>query len=80
MLPDGDRTRSICVRGFLGAHPGPHFQSVSLGELGDQVGEPGDRVSYGRQGHPQVAVRQHESPVHPKLPVVVRSTAACQSG
>jgi len=29
------RSDSICVRGFLGPYPGPHFKGVSLGELGE---------------------------------------------
>ena len=33
-IGDSNRSRSICVRGFLGAHPVPHFQSISLSELG----------------------------------------------
>jgi hypothetical protein len=34
-VQDGLGTGSICVRGFLGAHLGPHFQGVSMGELGE---------------------------------------------
>jgi len=41
---DGNRTGSICVRGFLGAHPWLHFPGVSLGELGEPDLHLGDRV------------------------------------
>jgi len=49
-------TGSICVGGFLGAHPWLHFQGVSLGELGEPDPHLGDPV--GNPGSLQISTRK----------------------